>query len=108
MAILEQIQKNDFGTVIRVTVQDLQANGSTLVLDVSAATTAQFILRKPSGAKLTKTTSFTTDGTDGNIEYTTIAGDMSESGDWKLQVYLIFPTGSWRTDIGSFNVCDNL
>jgi hypothetical protein len=105
---MERIQVGDIGTIIRVTIQDLQKDGTTPALDVSTATTQQFIFAKPSGATLTVTSTFTTDGTDGNVQYTTVSGDINESGNWRLQVKLIFPTGTWHTDIGTFRVHDNI
>ncbi len=105
---LEVMQVGDIGTIIRVTVQDLQADGTVVTLDVSLATTQQFRILKPDDTELTVTTSFTTDGTDGLIEYATLDGDINQSGKYKLQAYLVFPTGTWSTDVGTFNVCKNL
>ena len=107
MSVVEELHVGDWGTIIRVTVNDCSDSGSS-VLDLSATTTKQIIFRKPDGTILTKTATFTTDGTDGKIQYTTVNGDIDIAGDWKIQVYLVFPSGSWRTDIGNFNVYSNL
>ena len=109
MACIEDLHIGDIGTVIKVTVQDKDANCVLTALDVSTATTREFIFKKPSGDKLTVTATFTTDGTDGQIEYTTVDGDLDEVGEWKIQVYIAFiPGGSWRSEIGSFKVSKNL
>lgn len=108
MACIEDLHIGDIGTVIKVTVQDKDANCVLTALDVSTATTREFIFKKPSGDKLTVTATFTTDGTDGQIEYATVDGDLDEVGEWKIQVYIVLPGGSWRSEIGSFKVSKNL
>ena len=102
------LHKNDIGTIIRVTVSEKDCDCILQILDISGATTREFKLKKPSGATVTKSATFTTDGTDGQIEYVTVDGDLDEVGEWKLQVYLVLPSGSWRSNIGSFRVDGNL
>jgi hypothetical protein len=63
-----EVHVGDVGTVFRLTLSD----GSTIV-DASGATTKEILFRKPSGAVVTKSAAFTTDGTDGKIEYVTAA-----------------------------------
>lgn len=98
-----EIHVGDIGTIFRTTVKE----GSS-VLDISAATTTQLIFRRPDGTSFTKTAEFTTDGTDGKIEYPTIAGDLDVAGNWSWQSYIVMPSGSWHTDIGTFSVHANL
>lgn len=93
----------DIGTVLEVTLYD---SGS--VVDVSSATVKQIILEKPDGTAVTKTASFTTDGADGKLRYTTIANDLDAPGDWNLQVYVEMPAGKWKSDVGVFTVLPNL
>ena len=59
-----EIHMNDVGTKFLVTVTD-----GTTAVDISSATTKQLIFQKPSGTKLTKATAFTSDGTDGKMQY---------------------------------------
>jgi len=99
----DEIHVDDIGTIFTITIKD----GASIV-DVSSATTQQLIFKKPSGTTSTKTTSFVTDGSDGKIKYTTVADDIDEIGLWKLQSYIVMPSGSWKTDVGSFNVYANL
>jgi hypothetical protein len=66
------------------------------------------ILKSPSGNAKTKTASFTSDGTDGKIQYITVEGDLDEIGTWRLQSKITFPTASWSTEIGTFKVYENL
>lgn len=98
-----EIHVGDIGTVLRRTVQD---NGD--VVDISGATTKQILLKGPSGALKTKTASFTTDGTDGQLQWTTILNDLDEAGQWGLQVKVVLPSGTWSSDIEWFTVYGNL
>ena len=99
-----EIHKSDIGTVFKVTIKD-----SASAVDISTATTKQIIFKKPGGGKLEKTASFFTDGTDGVITYTTISGDLSEEGMWKLQGYIVLSGGNtFYTDISTFKVYRNL
>lgn len=79
----DTIRKGDIGTVIRCTVKEA---GSAL--DLSGATTKQIKIQKPDGTILTKTAAFTTDGTDGQIQYTTISGDADLIGRYEIQVVI--------------------
>jgi hypothetical protein len=98
-----EIHINDIGTVFTITVKD----GSSVV-DISSASTKQVIIKKPGGTKLTKDSAFVTDGTDGQMKYTIVSGDLDETGTYKLQGYLIISDGTFYTDITSFKVYRNL
>jgi hypothetical protein len=98
-----EIHLNDIGTVFQVTVSD-----GTSAYDISGATTKQIIFKKPDHTLVTKDAEFVTDGTDGVIKYTTVDGDLNIPGKWALQAYLVTPGGTWKTDIGTFRVYDNL
>ena len=98
-----EIHLGDIGTVFVVTVKD----GSSTI-DISGATTKQIILVAPDGGKLTKTASFTTDGTDGKMQYAAVSGDLDEAGWWKLQGRVVLTSGTWSTDITRFEVHQNL
>lgn len=103
----QEIHVGDIGTVIRVTVNNC-VSGTTTPLDISAATSTKIIFKSPSGTVKTMTAAFTTDGTDGQIEYILQAGDLDETGYWKIQSEVVLPSGTWRSDIGSFQVYENL
>jgi hypothetical protein len=99
-----EIHENDVGTKFLVTVTD----GSSAVNISSATATKQLIIKKPSGAKLTKATSFTTDGTDGKMYYNIAADDLDEAGTYKLQGKVVISDGTFYTDIQTFKVYRNL
>ena len=66
------------------------------------------VFKKPDGTTVTKDTLFYTDGSDGKVEYTTVANDLSDVGRWWLQGYFELPTGKWHTSWYSFQVRENL
>lgn len=99
---------NDIGTVFLVTVQDC-VSGTATALDVSSTTVRQLILSSPDGTSSTKSAILNTDGTDGKIKYTTVDGDLSQVGTWRIQVRVVFgSSGDWKSDISTFKVLENL
>jgi len=98
-----EIHRGDIGTAFVVTVKQ----GSN-VIDISGATTAQILFEKPDGSVLTKTASLTTDGTDGKMQYASQSGDLSVSGSWRLQGYLVLASWTGRTDVHTFEVHSNV
>lgn len=99
----DEIHKGDIGTILRRTLMD-----GDVVVDISSATTKNILLHNPYGVLKTKAGVFTTDGTDGALQYTTIAADLDVVGRWRLQAYIVMPSGSWHSDISDFQVFDNL
>ena len=94
----------DIGTVFEITVKD---DGT--VVDISGATTTKNILMlDPAGTLNTKTGEFTTNGTDGKVDYTTVSGDLDMSGTWRIQAYLKGASYDLHTSIGTFEVKDIL
>ena len=80
------LQQGAIGSTIQLTI----VSQSGTAVDISTATlTSALFMRAPSGVVLTKTPSFSTDGTDGIIVYDTISGDLSEHGQWKVQFRLV-------------------
>lgn len=75
------------GAIIRRTIQDTDTGAA---VDVSTAGTRYLKIEKPDGVVLTKTAAFTTDGTDGQLQYTTIEGDLDQQGDYRCQFYVEF------------------
>lgn len=96
---------NDIGVTVRLTIVD-DADGSAV--DISAATTKQIIFVSPSGTSTTRTASFTTDGTDGQIEYVTVDGAVNAEGEWRVQGLVIFGGGTYRSQIRRISVREAL
>jgi hypothetical protein len=98
-----EIHAFDTGTNFDITVYE---NGA--VMDVSAASTKQFVFRKTDLTIVVKDAAFITDGKDGKLRYTTLAGDLDQKGVWRLQIHLTFPTGQWHSNIQKFTVHENI
>jgi len=100
------IHVGDVGTVFRLTITE---NDEVTVVDVSGATVKRLIFRSRSGVSRSRNASFTTDGTDGKIEYRTAAGDIDEAGRWWVQGYVELATGGKYYSVAkSFTVRENL
>ena len=81
------IRQNDSGFTVRLTVVE-----SATPVDVSAAA-CQIVLYRPKGAAIVRPATFTTDGTDGQIEYIVQPGEISTHGAWSAQAHCVFPSG---------------
>jgi hypothetical protein len=100
---MAEIHVGDIGTDLEITVTE-----NSVALDISTAAVRQIILRKPSGASLTKTATFSTDGVDGKIYYSTISGDIDIPGIWGAQAYIELPDWKGYTETSTFPVEANL
>lgn len=98
-----EIHEDDIGTAFTITVQD-----DTAVVNISAATTKQIKFKKPGKDVVTKDGVFVTDGTDGQLRYVSVAGDLDEAGKWYIQVYLVLTNWTGHSDQGDFMVYSNL
>ena len=61
-------------------------------VDISAATSISILFRKPDGTIVTQTATFTTDGSDGSIYYTTDDTDLDVAGLWKYRAEVTLDT----------------
>ena len=91
---------DDYGITIQLTVKD----SSGVAIDISSASTKDIILVKPTGVSLTKSGSFVTDGTDGKLKYTTIAGDIDVVGQWRIRAHVVTATYGRLTTYETFLV----
>lgn len=98
-----EIHYGDIGVNFNITVM----NG-TAVLDVSNANSINIIFQKPDGSDLTKTATLVTNGTDGNIRYTSVSGDLDQIGTWQIQARVDFGASVFSTDIQKFKVYRNI
>ena len=103
MAVVSEVHLNDVGTVFEITLKD----GSSIA-DISSPVSLNIIFRKPNRSILTKTAVLTTDGTDGKLQYVAIAGDLNAKGKWSIQAAVVLASGSWKSDISTFEVFANL
>lgn len=88
----DTVRKDQQGTVFRATIKD---DADDSVVDVSGATTLEIKAKKPDGTILTKTATTTTDGTDGDIEFSDDSGELVDTvGDWTYWGRVVFSDGS--------------
>src|SRR5262245_42640865 len=101
---MESVQKEAIGVAIICTIKE-----DGVAVDVSTVSTKQIIFRKPDGSTVTKTATFTSGGTDGKIQYTTVSGFLDMVGVWECQGYVVFAAGfDGRSDVQQFKVDANL
>jgi hypothetical protein len=99
-----EIHVNDIGTVFEVTILK-----DDVALDISGFTDYDIKFKPPLGGDLmTVDAVYVTDGTDGKLQYTTVDGDLSVKGVWKVQGFVTSPVGSWHSEIEEFTVYKNL
>jgi hypothetical protein len=91
-----------------VTLRFTIRNQDGVIEDVSAATAMILTIKKVGGAPVDKTLTFTGDGTDGQVKYTTLASDLDAPGIWRIQGKITLATVVYYTDLLSFEVAPNL
>lgn len=103
---LAKIHVDDVGTKLRLTLKDQD----DVVINISAATTKEITIKKPSGATVgPRAASFVTDGTDGEMEILSIAGDFDVAGPgYMAQGHVVIAAGDFHTEIIGFEVFANL
>lgn len=99
----EAVHVGDTGTVFEATIKS-----AGVAVDLSSAGTLQLIFQKPDGTLLQKTAVYTGNGTDGRIQYVTVAADLTTPGVWHLQGRIVIGTNEWRTNVQTFTVYPNL
>lgn len=102
-----EIHIGDVGTEFVATIKN---SGTTV--DVSGANTTtsrRFLFKKPTGSTTSQTASFVTDGTDGQVAFTTTSGFLDTAGDWRLQAKIILNSATTNySSIYEFRVYKNL
>lgn len=93
----------DMGVLLRITIED--ENGAK---DVSGATTKTLIIKKPDDSISTYSMNYYTDGTDGIVQYATVAGDLDQAGIYKYQTYLVISPYTYYSDVRQLRVFKNL
>lgn len=102
----QEIHLGDIGTAFRITLKD-----DDVPVDVSSAVAVgakTITFKKKSGVVVEKEAVFFTDGTDGIIQYLTIAEDLDELGTWEIQAQVTLTSGQWRSNTDKFRVYENL
>jgi len=87
------IHVNDIGTVFRITIKE---SGSIVDLSSGSPTANILWLKKPDGTSASYVTEFTTDGSDGKIQYIVSGSDvLDQSGNWRITANVNTSGGQW-------------
>jgi len=97
------IQVRTEGLIIELTIM-----GKGKAVDISSATTKQIIIKPPIGDNITKTATFSSDGTDGKLRCVTVDDDLGIAGNYQTQAYVELINFTGFSSITSFQVVDNL
>lgn len=84
----------------------MMENGSPV--DISSATQKDLIFKKPPQDKFIRAADFVTDGTDGKIKYSSVAGEIDIKGTYRLQAFIKTLGGEYFTEIKTIDVAENL
>ena len=97
---MANVHVGDIGTELEILFEDQDG----AAINISGATTKEIILVTPRGDQLTRAGTFTTNGTDGLLKYTTIKNDIIVAGEWKISGHIVNASGEWTTDVKTFDV----
>ena len=103
MAKLTGMRVGEFGKSITITLQ----NAAGVAVDISSYTTRTVEVRFKNKV-ISKTATFLTNGTDGKLTFNFAAGDLSEDGDWELQVGLSKTGELTKSDIAIMEVKESI
>ena len=88
---------------VNLPIEATFVDGKNVVVDISTATvTKDILLKRPDGTTSTRAASFTTNGTDGNIVYNTVAADITVKGVYYFQGHAVWGSNDRVTKWGSF------
>ena len=85
-----------------------EVTGAEVPVDISSASVKALYIRRPDYTLLTKTATFSTDGTDGKLFVQTEAGDINIEGTYRVQGHIAMTGWNGRSTIGEFEVDENL
>jgi hypothetical protein len=66
------------------------------------------VFKKPNDSLIFRSGTLLTNGLDGQVYYDTVSGDLDDAGLYKLQARVFMPSGTYYTDIQTFQVHCNL
>lgn len=90
-------------TTYRATIKD--ANGRTINLaDPQVTEDPMFLFVKPDGTSFERVATLTTDGSDGQVQYSMVGGEQDQAGVWQIQVIVVFGNGTFSSDVRNQHV----
>lgn len=104
MAAVKEVHVGDVGTKFTANLKD-----DGVAVDLTGAITLTLRFMRPNRSRFEKMASVVGADTDGVIQYTTVANDISnDPGTWNWQPYIELPSGSWSADWKPFHVEANI
>ena len=96
-----EVKVGDAGTEFVLTVKDSKG----AIVDISGATTPKTVsLKMADATTASRTWSFKTDGVDGKLKWTAIAGDLDIEGPLRMEAYVKLASGEWRTTTATIEI----
>lgn len=103
--MVDELYSGSVGVVFRTIVYDSADLATPMDLEAEGLDRAEALFRKPNGVVLTRSLNFVTDGTDGEMQYTFVAGELVDIGVWSYRAIFYFANGSiFPSNPGSFEV----
>lgn len=99
---MKTIRVQDYGASLRVRLSD--TSGS--LIDLSSSAARQFYIKRPDGTILIVTATLYTNGTDGVLAYTTVSGDINQTGIYELEARVTFSGSEFRSSKIRFRVAE--
>lgn len=96
---------NDVGNILLLTIKE---EGETVGKNIQSATAITYLMKKPDETVSELTAAFDTNGTDGKVTYTYIAGDLDQVGLYEIQVKVVSVTWTGISSSYFFTVRDTL
>jgi len=101
---LQACQQGDVGVAIIVSVVDQDGDP----VDLHTATSLIIRLGAPDGTAVDKTAIFVSDGSDGQIVYTTVAEDLDQAGEYEIQGIVTMGGATKSTAVSTLQVLENV
>lgn len=100
----QEIYLGNIGTLFRLRILDQDDS----VVNLSTASTMRITFRRPDDTTVDKTATFTTDGTDGYIEWASTSGFLDQEGTWRYQGFVVIGVNEYHANPVAFEVARNL
>jgi hypothetical protein len=100
----QSCQVGDEGVSIIVALTDPSGDP----ISVQAATSKKIRLGKPDGTSVEFDAEFVTDGSDGQISYTTMTDDVDQAGEWQVQGIVVLGGATKSSAVSTFQAHDNI
>jgi hypothetical protein len=99
------VQLEDEG--VAVIIEITESDGST-PFNISTASVKEIWFGAPSGEAKKKTADFVTDGSDGQLSYVLVEGDIDEEGEWDVQAYWVTSGNKRHSTVEQLEVRKNV